>query len=222
MVWTRIIADFSFAETRGGDGRMTGRDLMAGMHGRNIAFLDSAFQLREVSAGFARQFDCRPEDMAGADFTGLFGPDHEMALLGLCLSLQSRGDGAFREHLGVRRGRSRRMLSVVVRAAQGVLVASVHPSARPHAGFTLSASNARILERVAEGRTVDQIAADLDIGEQTAHNRVAAVLEEFDTTSKVSAVSKAYAWGVLDPSVWPPRVVSARGGRAPQVLTRAG
>ncbi|WP_156213650.1 helix-turn-helix transcriptional regulator [Lentzea aerocolonigenes] len=195
---------------------MTGQDLMAGMHGRNIAFLDSAFQLREVSAGFAQQFDAWPEDLAGVDFTCLFGPEHEMVLLGLCLSLQSRGDGAFREHVGVRRGRFRQVLGVVVRATRGVLVASAHPSPRPHAGFTLSAPNARVLERVAEGWTADQIATDLDIGVVSARNLVAAVLAQFGATSELSAVSKAYAWGVLDPSVWPPRVVAA------PALTRAG
>jgi DNA-binding CsgD family transcriptional regulator len=201
---------------------MTGQDLMAGMHGRNIAFLDGAFRLREVSAGFARQFDARPEDLADADFTCLFGSEHEMVLLGLCLSLQGRGDGAFREHVGVRRGKFRQVLSVVVRATRGVLVASVHPSARPHTGFTLSASNARILERVAEGWTVDQIATDLDIGVVSARNLVAAVLAQFGVTSELSAVSKAYAWGVLDPSVWPPRAVVAPGVRPVPVLTRAG
>ncbi|PWK85539.1 DNA-binding CsgD family transcriptional regulator [Lentzea atacamensis] len=201
---------------------MTGQDLMAGMHCRNIAFLDSAFQLREVSVGFAKQFDCRPADLVGTDFTCMFGPDHEMVLLGLCLSLQRTGDGVFREHLVVRRGRVRQVLGVVVRAVQGGFVASAHPSARPHAGFTLSAANARILERVAEGRTADQIAADLDIGEQSARNRIAAVLAQFGETSQSSALSKAYAWGVLDPSVWPPRVVPARSCPSPSVWTKAG
>jgi hypothetical protein len=201
---------------------MTGQDLMAGVHGRNIAFLDGAFQLREVSAGFARQFACLPEDLAGADFTRLFGSGHEMVLLGLCLSLQGKGEGVFREHVDVRWTRTRQVLSVVVRAAQGVLLASVHPTTRPDAGFTLSAPHARVLERVAEGWTVDQIAADLDIGTQAARKRVDAVVEQFGVASRMSAVSKAYGWGVLDPSVWPPRVVATRGAQSPPVRTKAG
>lgn len=192
------------------------------MHGRNIAFLDSAFQLREVSAGFAKQFDCLPAELAGGDFPRLFGPDHEMVLLGQCLSLQGKADGVFCEYVGVRRQRLHQMLRVVVRAARGVLVASVHPSAQPHAGFTLNAPNVRLLEQIAEGRTVEQIAADLDMNPQSIQNRVSAVLAQFGVTSRLSAVSKAYAWGVLDPSVWPPRVVAAHGGRAWLASAQAG
>lgn len=198
---------------------MTGLDLMAGMHGRNIAFLDSAFQMREVSAGFAKQFDYLPAELVGVDFTRMFGSDHEMVLLGLCLSLQSKGNGVCCEHVGVSRARLRREFRVVVRAARGVLVASVHPSGQPHAGFTLSASGARLLERVAEGWTDDQIADDLDVNPHSVRNLVGAVLAQFGATSRLSAVSRAYAWGVLDPSVWPPRVVA---GQAPSVWTKAG
>lgn len=195
---------------------------MVGMHGRNIAFLDSVFQLREVTTGFAKQFGCLPSELVGADFPCLFGNDHEMVLLGQCLSLQGKGDGVFCEHVGVRRARSRQVLRVVVRAVQGALVACVHPSAQPHAGFTLSATHARMLEWIAEGRTVDQIAADLDVSPQSVQNRIAAVLERFGVTSRLSAVSKAHAWGVLDPSVWPPRVVAGLGGRSWLVTTKAG
>lgn len=202
---------------------MTGMGLMAGLHGRNIAFLDDAFQLREASAGFAKQFGCVPSELTGVDFTRLFGLEHEMVLLGQCLALQSRGDGAFCEHVGVRRTGLRQTLRVVVRATgPSVLVASVHPSAQPHAGFTLNVPNARLLERVAEGRTVEQIAADLDVGLRSVRDRLAGVLEQFGVTSRLSAVSKAYAWGVLDPSVWPPRVVAGQAGRSPLAWTKAG
>jgi DNA-binding CsgD family transcriptional regulator len=182
---------------------MPGLDLMAGVHGRNITLLDSTFQLREVSAGFAAQFCCAAGDLVGADFTRLFGHDAEMVLLGQCLALQTNGDGVFSEQL-------------VVRAGHGVLVASVHPFVEPRADFSLSAWNARILEWVAEGWTVEQIAAEIDVSPHAARYRIASLLELFGVTSRLSAVSKAYSWGVLDPNVWPPRAAAGLVDRSPQ------
>jgi DNA-binding CsgD family transcriptional regulator len=199
-----------------GDERMPGLDLMAGVHGRNITLLDSTFQLREVSTGFAAQFRCAAGDLVGADFTRLFGHDAEMVLLGQCLSLQTNGDGVFSEQLVVRRQRSHHALRVVVRAAHGVLAASVHPFVEPRADFSLSAWNARILEWVAEGWTVEQIAAEIDVSPHDARYRIASLLELFGVTSRLSAVSKAYSWGVLDPSLWPPRAAAGLVDRSPQ------
>jgi DNA-binding CsgD family transcriptional regulator len=188
--------------------------LMTDVYGRNIAFLDSVFRLREMSKGFAKQFDCQPAELIGADFTHLFGPSHEIELLGQCFAVQGKGKGMFCELVVVRRQRLRQVLRVVVRAARGGLVASVHPSAQPHAGFMLTAPKARLLEQVAEGRSVDQIAAEFDVGPRSVENRIAAMLEQFGVTNPVSAVSKAYSWGLLDPSLWPPRVVAGQGGHS--------
>ena len=181
-------------------------DAATGVGGRNLASLDDTFQLCEVSSGFAAQFCCAPGDLVGAEFTRLFGSEAEVMLLGQCLSLHAKGDGAFCEHLSVRRQRMRQLMRVVVRADGGVLVAAVHPWAQPHAGFTLSRPNARILERLAEGWTVEQIAAGIEMTTGSVQHRMATLLSLFDATSGPSAVSTAYLWGVLDPVVWPPRV----------------
>lgn len=177
-----------------------------GAGGRNLASLDDAFQLCEVSEGFAAQFRCAPGDLVGAEFTRLFGSETEVMLLGRCLSLHAKGDGAFCEHFSVRRQRMRQLLRVEVRADGGALVAAVHPSAQPHTGFTLSRSNARILERIAEGWTVEQVAAGIEMTTQSVRYRMAALLKLFEASCGRSAVSKAYLWGVLDPVAWPPRV----------------
>jgi hypothetical protein len=181
-------------------------DALPGTGGRNLASLDDAFQLCEVSAGFAAQFRCASDDLVGAEFVRLFGSEAEVLLLGHCLSLQTKGDGFFCEHLSVRRQRMRQLLRVVVHAQGGALVAAVHPSAQPHPGFTLSSSNARILERIAEGWTVEQVAAGVEMSTRSVRHRMATLLNLLEAGSGPSAISNAYLWGVLDPVAWPPRV----------------
>ncbi|MCP2242645.1 hypothetical protein [Lentzea aerocolonigenes] len=182
--------------------------------GRNLASLDDSFQLCEVTEGFADQFCCACDDLVGAEFVRLFGSEAEVLLLAQCLSLQAKGEGFFREHLSVRRQRMRQLLKVVVHADGGALVAAVQPSGQPHTGFTLSRSNARILERIAEGWTVEQVAAGIEMTTRSVRYRMTTLLTLLEAGSGPSAISNAYLWGVLDPVAWPPRVAHGVVGQS--------
>jgi hypothetical protein len=181
--------------------------LMSGVHGRNIAFLDNSLQLREISAGFAARFSCSPGELVGADFTALFGVEAEVELLGHCLGVLSSG-GAFCDNITVGGRRARQALRVIVRLLNGVLVASVHPAVQLTHAISLDETNVRILESVADGRIAGDVASTLGIADQAVHHRLAALVTLFGAGSLEQMVSRAYSWGVLDPTTWPPRVAA--------------
>ena len=75
-----------------------------------------------------------------------------------------------------------------------------------------------VLELVAEGFSTRQIAGTLFVSEQAITYHVGNLLSKFACENRAGLVSRAFIFGYLDPSAWPPRLaatpkVSLRGPR---------
>jgi DNA-binding CsgD family transcriptional regulator len=70
----------------------------------------------------------------------------------------------------------------------------------------LTASELRVLELVALGLSSKQVAARLWVSRQAVTYQIGNLLGKLRARTRTGLVARAYALGVLEPGVWPPRV----------------
>ena len=85
----------------------------------------------------------------------------------------------------------------------------------------LTATNARILCRVAAGDTNDEIGSALYLSRQAVAYHVASLLRALDARNRVALVARAYALGLLRPHVWPPLLQEAHAGAEADEVARS-
>ncbi len=83
----------------------------------------------------------------------------------------------------------------------------------------LSATEAAILELLAAGESNRRICNRLYLAQPTVDYHLARLRHKLGAASRVAIVSRAYAFGLLGPGEWPPRV---RQPDAPPVPARPG
>ena len=88
----------------------------------------------------------------------------------------------------------------------------------------LTAPEAAVLQRLAAGATLQQIATELKLSRRGVYYRVAKLRHKlrFDGTSTLPAtiaavIARAYAIGLLQRGTWPPRVSGIEDDNAPDV-----
>jgi DNA-binding CsgD family transcriptional regulator len=84
-------------------------------------------------------------------------------------------------------------------------------------GLVLTTRQAEILEHLATGARTNSIAEALFLSRQAVSYHITQMLTQFEAESRTGLVARAYHFGVLDATRWPPRVspcaTAARPGR---------
>lgn len=82
-----------------------------------------------------------------------------------------------------------------------------------HQARVLNTRQVEILEHLATGASTSRIAAALYLSPQTVSYHITQMLGQFQVESRTGLVARAYHYGVLDVTHWPPRV-NPQAGRS--------
>ncbi|SEC49682.1 regulatory protein, luxR family [Amycolatopsis tolypomycina] len=180
-----------------------------GEPGAGMAELGRDLVVRRVNGAFADLFGTTPDDVIGTPFRGWFRPADRDTLRREPAGLVP-GE-RFDERL-VGLGPRPFLADVTGRAidddGEVRLVLLVRPVPSGEAPVRLAALDARILEGLAAGEPAVRIALRLYLSRQAVDYRIGAMLRKLGAPSRAALVSRAYAAGVLQPELWPPRVAS--------------
>ncbi|OLR93883.1 hypothetical protein BJP25_14770 [Actinokineospora bangkokensis] len=187
-----------------------------------LARLDLDLAIRGANDGFARRFAADGRRVPGRRVLDLLDPQSRERLRGRFTQLAAGRGSWFAERVvvdGCAGPAFRSELTVVVRHDQARrvvgFVAIFAPEAPKESDLTGAGERrdrmftpvaARVLELIAAGDSTTRIASQVHLSRQGVDYHIAAMLRRFGVPNRVALVSRAFAAGILDAEVWPPRV----------------
>jgi len=173
----------------------------------NVAFLDENLVVREANDEFVRYFAGAARDVVGQPFAALFHPRSQRMIRFRCDQLVDAGGGRFTQGVTISSRGTEQRVQVTVLAYRRVLAARVSTYvAWPDEPAAADEFHVLLLEALAEGRELADIAERLSCGPDMVSGHLDVLMRAFGAGNRTALVARAYSTGVLDARVWPPRV----------------